>query len=241
MKKRILSIIALCTMIVSCDKTLLPLLLEEHRDWWVPSYIDLDYSKEPHISVCDGISITLGHDTYAKRYKKPQNENEQLLTTRHLELSQVHGDISFSGRATKQQYIGFDVYCWAFPLVIDVVCDTDYDAVHPAGSSLADVITIEYLQYRDYVANNYKTDKGLSYDVTRDAGVKESKLISELTNEDFRLMQGCFTINPAQAPTTEEVLTLTFSVKKDGAATRPYTFDIKVTYSPEGGYFRLVK
>lgn len=246
MKKKVLSIVALCTLLVGCKLTA-DIIFGDYQTWWVREYVVLNYDQ-PDVSLENGDIVTGGAEgfrilpfvrIYAFRHtEQPLSDEERLETERHIELSKQHGDTNFRGWVDRSNIDGF-TRCWAYPLEIDVVSDVDYDKEHPAGTSLADVLYIKYHHYRDYIANGYKKDGGWSLDADYQVGVKEMKLISELTKEDFRLMHVGFWIYPAKTPDAIEQ-TLTFTLTMDGFDT-PYTFSVKATYQPDNNGFWLQK
>lgn len=71
-------------------------------------------------------------------------------------LSLKHKD-SFSGRLIEGRP-GVFGHCLAMDFTsIDIVCDKDYDELHPAGSSLADIVTYEAISIFPWIKSGYKS------------------------------------------------------------------------------------
>lgn len=64
---------------------------------------------------------------------------------------------------------------------IEVTSDKAWDAAHPAGASLGDLIEFSVFSYADYIDNDYQ--------LTGDIGNWKLKMLSEMTPEDFRLVK----------------------------------------------------
>ena len=61
---------------------------------------------------------------------------------------------------------------------VSIVSDSDYDAEHPAGSELGDIVMFESITYIDYIRSGYQGQKGkMIY-----------KLVSELLPDDMILL-----------------------------------------------------
>lgn len=62
---------------------------------------------------------------------------------------------------------------------IEVTSDKDWDAAHPAGTSLNDLIEFRVFSYADYIDGGY----------TGSVGDWETKTLSEMTTDDFKLIK----------------------------------------------------
>lgn len=72
---------------------------------------------------------------------------------------------------------------------IDMFSDMDFDAEHPAGSSLGDIVSLSYCTASDYIESRYRTMNPL-YPKTRK--------LSEITEKDLRLLISGVDIGPAR-------------------------------------------
>ena len=64
---------------------------------------------------------------------------------------------------------------------IDVCCEDDFDASHPAGSSINEYIKIAYRHAGDYIASGYKDPP---YPDLR----RQKRQLSEITPEDLKVL-----------------------------------------------------
>ena len=72
---------------------------------------------------------------------------------------------------------------------IDMFSDMDFDAEHPAGSSLGDIVSLSYRTASDYIESRYRTMDPVKYNKIRK--------LSEITEKDLRLLISGFDIGPA--------------------------------------------
>ena len=67
-------------------------------------------------------------------------------------FSKLYNDNSFNKANTPGGYSAL-----AYPIdKITLSCDSDYDAKHPAGTPLDDIVTIEFDSYWDFIQNGYQ-------------------------------------------------------------------------------------
>ena len=73
-------------------------------------------------------------------------------------LSVKHRD-SFEGWTNKYYFSTFSI-CYAMDFSsIDIICNREYDANHPAGSSLADIVNYEAISIYPWIRSGYQTEK----------------------------------------------------------------------------------
>ena len=78
---------------------------------------------------------------------------------------------------------------YPYIISIDLFSDMDFDAEHPAGSSLGDIVSLSYCTASDYIESRYRTMNPL-YPKTRK--------LSEITEKDLRLLISGVYIGPAR-------------------------------------------
>ena len=97
-------------------------------------------------------------------------------------LCNKYGDVSYPNKQGIGMYgqYAFIPQCITPDLVsIDVKANIDFDADHPAGSSLADIMRIRLTSFYDFVRAGYKNE---------DNGFKD-RALSELTSEDLMMLE----------------------------------------------------
>ncbi len=174
---------------------------------------------------------------YAQCYKyEPSKEEERAWKERHQELSLRYGDIGFNTwTAVDHPFI----VTWAFPFeVFDVVSNADYDAAHPAGVSLNDIVEITYTTHKPFIENGYKhmieVDGVMQLDKDRAindyGGDKVTKKLSELQPEDAIFMEAdSFSLSFVDQPTAAQNHTFTVTVEFENG--EPYTFSFDMDFS----------
>jgi hypothetical protein len=76
-------------------------------------------------------------------------------STRYTEYVKYYGDTTY---AYRHDYSPTERGCLMPLNNISIVADRDYDEQHPAGTSLCDLVTIEYLALYSFIKNGYKTE-----------------------------------------------------------------------------------
>ena len=105
-------------------------------------------------------------DTKEYSYKSWGKEKE-----RYKELCIKHNDLGYNERKVDPKDLDtgdftYRMVYWKDFVAIDVVSDRDFDAEHPAGSSLGDVVGYRGWSYWEYVKNGYmgcETNRILGY------------------------------------------------------------------------------
>lgn len=80
------------------------------------------------------------------------------LVNRYDSLCKAHKDTEYS---KKEKHYSGHQFIWATyrRMTLDVTSDTQYDAAHPAGTSLADIVNIKTYSAKEIIENGY--DKSL--------------------------------------------------------------------------------
>ena len=92
-----------------------------------------------------------------------------------------NGDFTY-GRNVSLMY-GMPGICAYTPNIasIDVYCEDDFDASHPAGSSINEYVKIEYRHAGDYIASGYKDPPYPDLRI-------QKRQLSEITPEDLKVL-----------------------------------------------------
>ena len=147
------------------------------EDYWTDSYIE-EYNE------IDGLRIhqlTLGSITFigAGRSASIKSTGEDKVWFDWI--CYENGDFTY-GREVRLMY-GMPGICAYTPNVasIDVYCEDDFDASHPAGSSINEYVKIEYRHAGDYIASGYKDPPYPDLRI-------QKRQLSEITPEDLRVL-----------------------------------------------------
>ena len=96
-------------------------------------------------------------------------------------------------------------------MTLDVVSDAPYDAAHPAGASLADIITVRFPSAREFIESGYvlpKSDTPEKEWHPRN-GVTLIQSLSQFNTEHRKLMGGWFRFEFTKAPDATSTHTFT--------------------------------
>lgn len=93
---------------------------------------------------------------------------------------------------------------------LTLLCDKDYDAKHPAGTSLNDIVEIEYRSPYYFIKNGY-SEEGLS----ETQKPHRKKRLSEMMEEDFLLIEPDVTLRILAPPLATSVYTFKLTLKTD--------------------------
>lgn len=103
------------------------------------------------------LEATLTYSNDTKQYYTFA-DTDAAKKARYDELCQSIGDMSFNDSVRRMEGLGFDGH--TFPInrwaKIDLVSDRDFDAAHPAGTSLADVLWVETCTPLPYIRSGYQ-------------------------------------------------------------------------------------
>ena len=152
MKRLILLSIVAMLLYIGCDiaKTVL-----------FRSYINMyDYSENIQLRITDAGNIAIYREYTSKEDNiktasysfKSKGENKKIYD----ELCKIHNDLSYN---KKRSYIVAPLWgrCSAIDFrEIDVVSDKDFDAEHPAGTSLKDIVRFVSVSPKKFIDSGYK-------------------------------------------------------------------------------------
>jgi hypothetical protein len=101
-------------------------------------------------------------------------------------LCEKHGDMTYNRKVTEFQPGEQTVRCIGVDFTsIDIVSDSDFDAEHPAGSSLGDIVLFLFQSLKPYIDSGYtlKTDRHKGF-------MSFEYLISEIPQGALTMMGG---------------------------------------------------
>ena len=215
---------------------------------FVYEYANVDYSQLPEVEVWNKtIAIALPQMICARQNVWGRGDIDvQKLHTKHQEISQRNGDIDFNRWEHSDHGLHPNVRVWNTDTpfsAITVVSSADFDAGHPSGTFLNDVIDIEYYTYRFYIENGYKhTDPERMYVSNDYSGDAVTKSLLEWGKEDSKFMDNklyhiglsdafepTFTLTLTSVPTLEQHHSITVSIIIDGE--EPYVFECEMDFA----------
>lgn len=95
--------------------------------------------------------LTYDRDDVSVKYYSKGDEEYNRLSVKHRD--------SFKGWTYKYNFSRFSI-CFAMDFSsIDIICNREYDANHPAGSSLADIVNYEAISIYPWIRSGYQTEK----------------------------------------------------------------------------------
>ena len=113
-------------------------------------------------------------------------------------------------------------------VAIDVVSDTDFDAEHPAGTSLNDLLLVTYSSYYEFIASNYTKPE-------EEALKDYAAILNSLTADDLRLLdEHGFVFHFIKYPEvlSKHNLTFTFTSADGTTHSTTYVYDFaSITFS----------
>ena len=143
MKHIALAAVAATTFLISCNR-----VDYYQADSYVGRYDDLTKITLVR-NEGDAVCIDVKSDFDAQGCYRPGDE-------KYRDLCRKHGDVGYN---RKIAYLsGRDVVYNASDLLsVKVYSDRDFDAEHPAGSSLADIVRFLSCSPKEYIASGYKS------------------------------------------------------------------------------------
>lgn len=117
---------------------------------------------------------------FGKVVQTVTNQSEGEDKSLFDKLCVEHGDVSFNRHFTLLGYSGFSCYYPDFSS-INISCEQDYDASHPAGSSLNDLFQIYCSALYNWVQNGYVNQPDAHPD-------KTSRPLSNITENDIKML-----------------------------------------------------
>jgi hypothetical protein len=182
--KRLLHIIVISTLIVTlsgCKDG-----REKGQRVYLHSYI-MEYFETqgiiftPHSNPYDVIGMEIGRGEVVCDYVD-KGEKQVLYEA----LSKKYGDISFDRTVTFYTHYPPYPSAQAYSLVsIEITSDTEFDENHPAGTSLADLVTISYSSVKPFIDSDYKGYQG---PVSSRYETNFKKPLSEIGRDDLQLL-----------------------------------------------------
>ena len=178
MKRLILLSIAAVLLLLGCDRAKTVLFR---------SYINIyDYSENIQLKITDAGNIAI--------YQKYSSEDVNIKTAsysfkskgeekkRYDELCKIHNDMSYN---QKRSYIVAPLWgrCSAIDFrEIDVVSDKDFDAEHPAGMSLKDIVRFVSVSPKKFIDSGYK--ETFNWRRNKPKIFKKESMISSMFHEE---------------------------------------------------------
>ncbi len=143
--------------------------------------------------------------------------DNKLLEERYNSLCEKFGDIypgGFSCQST--DYSAYPAVCFEIINSVSIVSDNDWNAEHPAGTLLNDMFSIGYCTFYPYISNNYT---GQTYTLVTTS-------LSELQEDEMKLIQNSVRLDCATLPTVAQHHTLTVSFDLDTDRTATYYVEL---------------
>ncbi len=159
MKSRL--IIAICSITLLACSCIMDIPIRYKNEPVALSYAFSEVIKCKEVQVQDGKAII---------FLAPDEEDDSFKVFKkgddiYNELSLKHRD-SFTGKLMDGAP-GPLGNCFAKDFTsIDIVCDRDFDASHPAGSSLADIVNYEVFSIYPWIRDGYVSNK-MAYQITK--------------------------------------------------------------------------
>lgn len=147
------------------------------RDLYLENYTLAFYKPTSFMtySSSDGTMVSV----YPEKYSHFCFDSEGEERKEFKRLCEYYGDVGYDRVDFVSYRKPWRTVLYPDLFKIDVICSTDYDGRHPAGSSLADVATLRYCSAYNYVTGGYDSS----------AMPKEKKVrLSEVAPEDLRML-----------------------------------------------------
>ena len=163
-----------------CSAILLGLILygcSSHEDIWTDSYIE----RYDEINGLRIHQLTFGSITFIGSGRSASIKSTGEDKVWFDRICHENGDFTYS-RKVRLMYGMPGIIAYTPDIVsIDVCCEDDFDASHPAGSSINEYIKIAYRHAGDYIASGYKDPP---YPDLR----RQKRQLSEITPEDLKVL-----------------------------------------------------
>lgn len=100
------------------------------------------------INAARGLDVNIGGGGYYSTYR----DKDYKYYEKAKYFSELYGDTSYNGGI-----IGWEHAVLAYPIdKMTISCDDDFDAEHPAGTPLDDIVNLEYSTYYKFIESGYK-------------------------------------------------------------------------------------
>lgn len=216
--KKILLAIFILTIFCDCRKT------ETEKVFlrsYVMRYFDAETMRLEPVAYFDGTGIQIWLDDLSMigDYKSTgtQKDAYDAICEKHNDMNYNRDFVTFNGyQPFATENIGFDF------VSIDVTSSARFDATHPAGESLGDIVLLESSSLKPYIDSGYTLEtaerNGIHYS-------RVSDLISEITPEQLILL-GSYTHNGGSG---WRYLLATLSFKDLPSGSKEHTFTVTMT------------
>ena len=119
---------------------------------WESSHFITEYVVPTNIkAICNvpgNIYIKATGDVYKTYRGKDYKDYNKALY-----FAKKYGDISYKGKVSEGQHTAL-----AYPIEkITIWCDEDFDAEHPAGEPLDDIVNLKYTTFHKFIESGYKS------------------------------------------------------------------------------------
>ena len=163
-----------------CSAILLGLILygcSSHEDIWTDSYIER-YNEINGLRIHQ---LTSGSITFIGSGRSASIKSTGEDKVWFDWICYENGDFTY-GREVRLMYGMPSIIAYTPDIVsIDVYCEDDFDASHPAGSSINEYIKIAYRHAGDYIASGYKDPPYPDLRI-------QKRQLSEITPEDLKVL-----------------------------------------------------
>lgn len=215
--KRYILIAALLLSLAGCE-----IVKTGQRAGYISCYLSFNPDKPTVTFENNSFSIWLAPSNFHRNVYVRANdfvfEHNPTLHERYYALCEKFGDIKPDGfTCYSNNFSDYPFACFEIVNAISITSDSDWNADHPAGTSLNDLFDITYYTYYPYVSNRY-TGEELS---------EITKPLTELQHAEMKLIQHFIYLVCATRPTDELRHTLTISFELDTDRTATYEVKLK--------------
>lgn len=243
--KKLICCALLGTLLVSCFQDL-------PRKVRMRSFVSTYYTATSGLtfSVYDRPNIPIEANAVIVTFTQPLGydvsyKSEGADEKKYDALCEKHGDMSYNRKVTILGYFPItpNQFIVADFLSVDIISDADFDAAHPAGASLGDIVKFISVSPYPYIKSGYKAKYDwdnsvydeliyhnfLNTPYTVKGGPFEKcyhaveKMVSELTSEDLTLL--------GDGDTETNLAILKFVSKP----TLAQTHNLTITFTPDSG------
>ena len=156
-------------------------------------------------------------NVYVNSYNFVFNSNPSL-EERYYALCEKFGDIKPDGfTCSSYNHLPYPIAYFEIVNTIAITSNADWNADHPAGTSLNDLFDITYHTYYPYVSNRYVGEELTTV----------TKPLTELQYAEMKLIRTFMNLDCSTLPTESERHTLTISFELDTDRTATYEVKLK--------------
>ena len=176
-------------------------------------------------------SFVLYHELWGSA---PYTSEDYASAAKFAELSKANGDLSYNRRGE-----GFGVCLYKRTESLHVISDAAYDAAHPAGTVLDDIMTVQFYSAEDYLKSGYRSFNKYLGKTTKPyvdqaglviQGPQMIESLAEFNQIKRTLMHFNFILRPTKAPdqTGTHRFTITYT-NEDGVVLTGTTAPVTIT------------